>query len=201
MRCSMVSINFLFGKLFMLYSTLQYSTLQSLLNSQLQELYAGQSHISREIRRYIDGAVSSELASQLVTHGEETQRRVEALGELLKKRNLDPHHAKCRVMDVLIKKGHDILQSRGSDTLLDLGLVLTMRAIDDYEQSSYEEAKAIAEALEESDVIKLLEQHMREEGQQERLWMVLAEDMVDALVAASVKGKQAPVEGLGGVQA
>lgn len=177
-----------------------YSTLRSLLNSQLQELYAAQLHISREIARYIEGAVSSELKAQLRLHAVETERHADALGELLKKRNLDPHQTKCRVVDVLIKKGHDIIQSRGTDPLLDLGLVLTMRAIDAYHQSSYEEAKTIAEALGEVDVIKLLEQHMREEGQQERSWMVLAEDMVDALVVASTKLKQPPVEGLGGVQ-
>jgi ferritin-like metal-binding protein YciE len=177
-----------------------YSTLQSLLDTQLQELYAAEAHASRESRRYVEGAVSAELKAQLVAHGEETQRHAEALKVLLEKRNLDPHQAKCRVMDVLIKKGHDIIQSRGSDTLLDLGLVLTMRAIAAYEQSSYEEAKTIAEALGEVDVAKLLEKHLREEGQQERSWMVLAEDMVDALVAVSSKAKHPPASGVEGVQ-
>jgi ferritin-like metal-binding protein YciE len=177
-----------------------YSTLQSLLDAQLQELYAAEVHISKELKRYMEGVVSSELKTQLGKNSEETERHAEALGALLKKRNLDPHQAKCRVVDVFIKKGQDIIQSRGSDTLLDIGLVLAMRSIDAFEQAAYEEARIIAEALEESEVVKLLEKHMREEGQQERSWMVLAEDMVDALVTASSRTKQPPIEGLEGVQ-
>jgi len=178
-----------------------YSNLQSLLDAQLQERYAAEVHVSRELQGYIDGAVSSEFKVQLATHGEESERQAAALATLLKKRNLDSHHSKCRVIDVLIKKGYDIIQSRGSDTMLDLGLVFTMRAIAAYEQSSYEEVKTIAEALGECDVVKLLEKHLREEGQQERSWMALAEDMVDALVTVSSKTKQPPAQEVGGVQA
>jgi ferritin-like metal-binding protein YciE len=178
---------------------MHYPSLQSLLDAKLQEIYAAEAHVAREIKHFVDGAASSEIKSQLVKHGEETAHHAESLAAILKKRNLDPHQAKCRVIDVLIKKGHDIIQSRGSDALLDLGLVLTMRAIDTFEQCSYEEARPVAEALGEGEVVQLLEKHLREEGQQERSWMVLAEDMIDALVSVSANSKQPPAQGVGGV--
>jgi ferritin-like metal-binding protein YciE len=177
-----------------------YQTLHSMLDLQLQELYAAESHVARELKNFADGAVSSEFKSQLVRHSQETEQHVQAMAEVLQKRNLSTHEAKCRVMDSLIKRGNEIVQSRGDDMLRDLGLVLTMRTIDTLEQSAYENAKIMAEVLGENDVVKVVERHLREEGQQERSWTVLAEDMVDALVVAAAKARRSTAEGMEGVR-
>jgi ferritin-like metal-binding protein YciE len=84
--------------------------------------------------------------------------------------------------------------------LLDLGLVLTMRTIDTLEQRAYEDAKTIAEALGEDEVVKVLESHLLEEGQQECSWTVLAEDMVDELVSVASRTRRESEEGVEGVQ-
>jgi ferritin-like metal-binding protein YciE len=118
------------------------------------------------------------------------------MAQLLKGRSLDPHEGKCRVIDSLLKKGQEILQSRGEDAVLDLGLVFIMRKIDLLEQSGYEDAKTVAEALGEDSVVKILEQHIREEGQHERSWVVLGEDMVDSL-ALKGAGRLSPISGAG----
>jgi ferritin-like metal-binding protein YciE len=177
-----------------------YQTLKSLLDLQLQEIYAVELHLTREIKHYIDGAVSSELRSQLLKHSAETERHVKELSDLLQKRDLDPQEAKCRSVDALLRKGSDIIQSRGIDMLLDLGLVLTMRTIDTLEQRAYEDAKTIAEALGEDEVVKVLESHLLEEGQQECSWTVLAEDMVDELVSVASRTRRESEEGVEGVQ-
>lgn len=170
---------------------MSYQTLQSMLNQQLQELYAAESHVAREIRHYVDGAVSAEFKSQLMKRSEETERHVETLSALLQKRGLDAHEAKCRPMDALIKRGGEVLNSRGSDMLIDVGLVFTMRTIETLEQRAYEDAKTLAESLGEDEVLKVLDTHLREESQQECAWTVLADDMIDALVAAIAKTKRA----------
>lgn len=172
-----------------------YQTLQSTLDLQLQELYAAEAHLAKELKHFIDVAVSAEFKSQLEKHSKETEQHAQAMLTLLQRRNLDAHEAKCRVMDALIKRGSEIVQSRGDDMLLDLGLVLTLRTIEMVEQSTYEGAKTIAEALGEDEVVKVLERHLREEGQQERSWTVLAEDMVDALILASTKARRSAAEG------
>ena len=177
-----------------------YQTLRSLLDLQLQELYAAEAHLARELKHYIDGAVSTELKSQLVKHKEDTEHHAEGLATLLQKRSLDLHGVTCRVMDALIKRGNEIIQSRGDDMLLDLGLVLTLRAIDTLEHSWYENAKTMAEALGEEEVVRVLNRYLREEGQQERSWTVLAEDMIDALVAAASKAKHGAAERAEGAQ-
>jgi ferritin-like metal-binding protein YciE len=177
-----------------------YQTLRSLLDLQLQELYAAETHLAREFKHYVDGAASAELKSQLSKHKEETEQHAEGLASLLQKRSLDFHGVTCRVMDTLIKRGGEIIQSRGDDTLLDLGLVLTMRSIDTLEYSWYENAKTIAEALGEEEVVRVLERYLREEGQQECSWTVLAEDMVDALVATASKAKHQSIERAEGAQ-
>jgi len=177
-----------------------YQTLRSLLDLQLQEIYAAETHLARELKHYIDGAVSAEFKSQLIKHREETEHHAEGLANLLQKRSLDLHGVTCRVMDALIKRGSDIMQSRGDDMLLDLGAVMTMRAIETLEQSWYENAKTMAEALGEEEVVRVLDRYLREEGQQERSWTVLAEDMVDAFVATASKSKHAAAERAEGTQ-
>ncbi|MFN4894949.1 MAG: ferritin-like domain-containing protein [Pseudomonadota bacterium] len=177
-----------------------YQTLQSLLDQQLQEIYATEAHVARELSHYIDGVVSTEFKSQLAKHGEETQQRLEKISNLLQKLNIDPHHAKCRFMDALIKKGSEIVERRGKDALLDLGLVLNMRTIETIAQRSYEDARTIAEALGEDEVVSILEENCREAAQQECSWTVLAEDMVDALIASAAKTKRSITGGVEGVQ-
>jgi ferritin-like metal-binding protein YciE len=75
-----------------------------------------------------------------------------------------------------------------------------MRTIETLEQRAYEDAKTIAEALGEDEVVKLLKAHLLEEGQQECCWTVLAEDMVDELVSAASRIGRESEEGVEGVQ-
>jgi ferritin-like metal-binding protein YciE len=97
-------------------------------------------------------------------------------------------------MDALLRRASEVAQSRGDDRLLDLALIFIMRKIESYEQGAYEDAKTVAEALNETEVISVLERHILEEGQQERSWTVLGEDMVDSLVASAVSTKGIKVE-------
>lgn len=177
-----------------------YQSLKSLLNLQLQELYVMETHLAREMQRYIEGAVSSEFKSQLNRHTEETRKHSENLARLLRQRNIDPNQARCRTFDALIKRGGEIVESRGSDMLIDLGLVLQMRSIETLEQRAYEDAKMIAEALGEDDVVEIIDAHLRDEGQQECSWTVLAEDMVDEIVSVAVKAGASELHGEGSVQ-
>ncbi len=173
-----------------------YNELKSLLDLLLVDIYAAEQHLSRELKNFVDGAVSAEFRSQLEKHLHETEAHVRSVAELLKSRSLDPHEGKCRILDSLLRKGQEILQSRGDDAVLDLGLVFIMRKIDLLEQSSYEDAKTLAEAIGEDAVVKVLEQHIRDEGQHERSWVVLGEDMVDSLaVKCSAKLKQTSAGG------
>jgi len=179
---------------------MSYYNLKSLLDLQLQELYAAELHLAKELKVLFDVAVSKEFKSQLMRHSQETQGHVEVLGELLDKRKIGIHDTRCKVMDSLLKRASEVAQSRGDDRLLDLALIFAMRKIESYEQGAYEDAKTVAEALNETEVVSVLERHILEEGQQERSWTVLGEDMVDSLVAsaASTKGIEVEQRGKGG---
>jgi ferritin-like metal-binding protein YciE len=171
-----------------------YQNLKSLLDTQLQEIYSAELHLAKELTTLFNAAVSTEFKSQLMRHSQETERHVEVLGDLLEKRNLGMHETRCKVMDSLLKRAAEVSQCRGDDRLLDLALIFIMRKIESFEQGSYEDAKTIAEALGETDVVKVLELHIREEGQQERGWTVLSEDMVDSLVASSETRRVSRIE-------
>ena len=173
---------------------MSYYNLKSVLDSQLQELYAAELHLAKELKVLFEVAVSKEFKSQLLSHSRETQSHVEVLGELLERRKIVVHETRCKVMDALLKRASEVAQSRGDDRLLDLALIFIMRKIESYEQGAYEDAKTVAEALNEGEVVSILERHIREEGQQERSWTVLAEDMVDLLGASAASTKGMEVE-------
>ena len=173
---------------------MSYHNLKALLDLQLQELYAAELHLAKELKVLSEAAVSTEFKSQLMSHSQETENHVEVLGELLEKRGMGAHETRCKVMDTLLRRAGEISQSRGDDRLLDLALIFLMRKIESYEQGAYEDAKTVAEALNDTEVARVLERHIREEGQQERGWTVLAEDMVDSVVASAASKKGIEVE-------
>jgi hypothetical protein len=173
---------------------MSYHSLKSVLDSQLQQLYAAELYLAKELKVLFEVAVSKEFKSQLLSHSRETQSHVEVLGELLERRKIGVPETRCKVMDALLRRASEVAQSRGDDRLLDLALIFIMRKIESYEQGAYEDAKTVAEALNESEIVSILERYIREEGQQERSWTVLAEDMVDSLGASAASTKGIEVE-------
>ena len=168
---------------------MHYQSLPELLAAQLQEIYAAEAHLVKELEHYIKGAVSKELQVQLTNLKKEAESHQAVMEEVLKECQLGLHEVKPRVIDALIKTGSEIIQSRGDDMVRDLALVCTVRQVAVLQQGYYEDARTLVEALADFELAKCLEQHRRDKSRREQTLAVLAEDMVDTVVASGMRGR------------
>lgn len=167
---------------------MRYSTLETVLDEQLREIFVGELHIARQLPRLIVDVSSSELKSQLGKALEQCNVRIERLERVLKTRNLVMETAQSRVVDTLMKQATDVVQHRGDDLLLDYGLVSVLRHLESYQRSAYESAREVASGLSATDIVATLELDLEDHGRMERYFQVLEEDMLDAIMARRVTG-------------
>lgn len=178
---------------------MSFSSLEVLLDDYLQELHAAEAHLVKDLPALQAGAFSGELRSLLQQHIRESQAHERALAAILKQRAIPPHLGRCRVIDVLLKRGREIADMRGNSVVLDIGLAFILRAIETYEQCTYSSAKTVAEVLSHQDIAQVLETHYREEERMEQACTVLSEDMIDGAQGAAVASQASSSSQAGGV--
>ena len=160
-----------------------YSSLHALLDDQIQELYAAEHDLVRRLPLLSEGACSTELKHCIQAHAEETEKQVDRLEHILRARGLPLRARSHRAIEALVRQGLELIERRGNETLLDLGLIFILRHIEDIERGSYEIARTIAESLDASDIVKTLDQSRDEEDLMERSLTVLGDDMIDSVAA------------------
>lgn len=170
---------------------MRYSTLETVLDDQLREIFVGELHIARQLPKLITDVSSSELKSQLGKALELCHARTERLERVLKTRNIVMGTSQSRVVDTIMKQASDIAQHRGDDLLLDHGLVSVLRHLESYQRSAYESAREVAIGLNAAEIVATLELDLEEHGRMERYFTVLEEDMLDTIVARRVAGDKA----------
>lgn len=180
---------------------MHYQTLQGILGEQLQQMYAAETHIAKELESYVTGAVSEECKAQIEKLGLEVESHKQALESELHRRQLKLHEIRPRIIDAIVRVCSDIVESRGNDMLRDLALMCGLRKLVMLEQTNYEDAMTLAEAVGDVELYKKLDSSRRDKGQCERAFAVLAEDLVDTYVTCEGRNKEATVKGQPGVQA
>jgi ferritin-like metal-binding protein YciE len=164
---------------------MSFRNLEELLDYQLQELHAAETHAVKDLPAILQGAFSEELKSLLRQHIQESESHEQALAEILKKRATTPHLGRCKVVETLLKQGKAIAETRGNSVVLDVELSFILRMIETYEQCAYDSAKTLAEALGLDEIAAILQNSARDEQKMEQSCTVLGEDMIDALHLAS----------------
>jgi ferritin-like metal-binding protein YciE len=174
-----------------------YSSLHTLLDEQLQELYSAEHELARRLPLIAEGASSSELKHSLHAHVEQTEKQLDTLEQILKARGVPQRGRNHRGIDALVRQGLEIIERRGNEMSMDLNLIFVLRHIEDLERGSYEIARSIAEVLEATDLVKTLDRLRNEEDQMERSLTVLSDDMIDmvAVEVFSKRGESARGEG------
>ena len=155
--------------------------LDSLLLEYVQELHACEAQVAKEMPRLVEGALSSELQTLLKSHGEESARHEASLAGVLKQSSASVHGVRCRVAETLLKHALEVADMRGNSVLLDLSLILVLRQLESFERGLYESVAAIAEVLEQHDLVKILNSFASDEEQMEQSLTVLGDDMMDSL--------------------
>ncbi len=160
-----------------------YPSLHGLFDDQLHELYAAEHEQVKHMPALIEAAVSLELKTTLQNHLTETEKQFDRLQAILTSRGVTTRGRRCRAIDSLLKQGADICERGGNEMILDLGLIFTVRQIENVERGLHEITRTLAEALGLVDIVRVLDQSRDEEDHMERALTVLGDDMIDTIAA------------------
>jgi|SRR5690606_27815684 len=140
------------------------SKFQKLFVDEIKDIYWAEKHLVKALPKMSKGATSSNLASAIDKHLEETKVHVSRLEEVFEILGLKPQAKKCDAMDGLIKEAESILEDTDADTMVrDAGIIIASQKVEHYEIASYGTLVAFAKKMGLKDAASILSKTLNEE--------------------------------------
>jgi ferritin-like metal-binding protein YciE len=157
--------------------------LDKLLEMQLQDLYSAEQQLIAALPKMAEAASSSTLKSAFRSHLGETKQHKTRLERAFKMLGKKVKSEKCDAMKGLIAEGDEVMKLDGDDDVKDAALIAAAQRVEHYEMAGYGCVRAFAVRLGRTDVAKLLEQTLKEEGQADKKLTQIAESSVNVHAA------------------
>ncbi|MFN8391770.1 MAG: ferritin-like domain-containing protein [Bdellovibrionota bacterium] len=141
------------------------SSLQEVLLDELKDLYSAENQLVKALPKMEEAASSKKLKQAIRAHLAETKKHVERLEEIGRIIGKKLTGKTCKAMQGLVKEGEEAMDHDSENTaLIDAMIIGAAQRVEHYEMAGYGTARAFAEQLGESRVVKLLQQTLNEEG-------------------------------------
>lgn len=129
-------------------------------------------------------ATGKELAASFDEHLKETEGQVAILEQVFAELGEKPATKKCDAMEGLISETQSIIEDTDKGTAIrDAGLILAAQKIEHYEIATYGTLAALADAMGEKKVAKLLRSILTDEKKSDRKLTALALESVNEAAA------------------
>ncbi len=168
------------------FTNLELDSLESLLVFELQDLYDAEQRIVEALPKMAEGATSPALKQALRQHLEETRRQVSRLEDIFELLGVATKRETCDAMKGLIEEGSEILNASGEDAVRDAAIIAACQRVEHYEMAGYGTVRTWASQLGLTQVARMLQATLDEEGQADKILNEIAEQNVNA--RASVAG-------------
>ena len=139
-------------------------TLQKALNEQLRDLFNAENQLVKALPMIAKSASSESLRDALNGHLKETRGHVERLQKAAELMEFKLSGKRCRAMEGLLEEGSEVLEEDGEEAVLDLAIIAAAQRVEHYEIAAYGAARTMAERLGQTEVARLLQQTLDEEG-------------------------------------
>ena len=163
------------------------SSLNLQLIGTLRDLYAVEMQLTKAIPRLLEAASSDELKSLLQRQLTESEHHIDRLEGCAKNLQERLSGERSRPVDALVKDALNLAESKGNECTIDLGFLNILRHITHYQLAGYEYARSLSDVLDESDSTSFLAKTFAEEEALEQALTVLTHDMLDTVVAHTVR--------------
>ena len=140
-------------------------SVQDLLIDELRDIYHAEQQLVKALPKMAKTAKSDKLRQAFEHHLEETRGQVERLEQVFDKLGTRSRGKPCQAMQGLIEEAKEMMEEIKTPEVLDVALITAAQKVEHYEIASYGSAGALAEALGEKEVAKLLGQTLEEEKQ------------------------------------
>lgn len=143
--------------------------LKDLLVHELKDLYSAENQILEALPKMAEAAHSPELKKAFNDHLKETQGQKKRLEEIFQHFDYKPGGQKCDAAEGLIEEGEEIIEELDKGELRDAALIGAAQRVEHYEMAGYGTARTFAEVLGLSEVQRLLQETLDQEGEANKL--------------------------------
>jgi ferritin-like metal-binding protein YciE len=138
--------------------------LRALLIDELRDLYFAEHLLVKALPKMARAATDPDLKAAFTGHLKQTRGHVERLSRAMGILETRVKGKTCHAMEGLVKEGGEAIEADGPDEIRDANLIGAAQRVEHYEMAAYGAARAFAKALDEKDVVALLQATLDEEG-------------------------------------
>lgn len=147
---------------------------------ELKDILWAEKALLKALPKMQKAASGQELAASFESHLKETESQITTLEQVFELMGEKPKTKKCDAMEGLISETDSIISDteKGS-AIRDAGLILAAQKVEHYEIATYGTLAALADAMQEPKVAKLLRSILRDEKDSDKTLTVLALESVN----------------------
>lgn len=148
---------------------------------ELKDILWAEKALLKALPKMQKAATGKELAASFGSHLAETEGQISTLEQVFELLGEKPKTKKCDAMEGLITETESIISDteKGS-AIRDAGLILAAQKVEHYEIATYGTLAALADAMEEPKVAKLLRSILRDEKDSDKTLTKLALESVNS---------------------
>jgi ferritin-like metal-binding protein YciE len=150
-------------------------TLQHLLVHEVQDLYSAEKQLVDALPKMVEKASHPQLKAAFQMHLGETERHVTRLEQIAQMLDIDPDEVTCKAMKGLIKEAEEVIDEGRDPAVTDAGLIGAAQKVEHYEMAGYGTARTHAQTLGLTEIARILQQTLDEEGAANKKLTDLAE--------------------------
>lgn len=143
-------------------------TVEKLFVSELKDLYSAENQITKALPKMAKAASSSELRTAFETHLKETQGQIQRLDRIFEILGKAASGKTCKAMKGLLEEGAEVLDETAEGEVRDAAMISAAQRVEHYEIAGYGSVRAYADLLRQSEIAKLLQQTLDEEGETDK---------------------------------
>jgi len=155
------------------------TTLKDLYIDELKDLYNAEGQLLKALPKMAKAATDPKLKESFETHLTQTEGHVSRLTEIFDALGEKPTGKVCKAMQGLVAEGAETIDEKATPEVKDAGLIAAAQQVEHYEMAGYGCVRAYAEALGETNALKLLNETYGEEQKADALLTKIAESVVN----------------------
>lgn len=166
-----------------LFSSMTLNSLDDLFLVQIQDLYDAEQRLTKALPKMAEAATNKQLKSAFKKHLRETEEHVTRLEKVFSIIGKTAKSETCEAMKGLIAEGDEAIKAGGDDTVRDAALIAAAQRVEHYEMAGYGTVRTLAEELGQTEIARILQQTLDEEGACDKTLTEIAESRINAKAA------------------
>ncbi|MGC1879522.1 MAG: DUF892 family protein [Rhabdochlamydiaceae bacterium] len=152
--------------------------LHDLFIHEVQVMYNVEKQIVEALPNVIEAVSSSKLKTALKEHLKETEKQVRRLEAVLQELGKPLSEVVSKSMESLLKEADKVIESGYEPNVKDAALINCVQHVEHFEIASYGSLKALAKKFKYDQILDLLEENSREEGNANKTLTEIAEGTI-----------------------